>query len=151
MVLEAHAAGQFLGNYKNFSLANQHPVLNQLDAKDVHVCEFTAAWRDTAKYAKKEHSFRRGDKRVEMFHEVKTAVRTKEDFDVQFPVQANVMMVINDLKIGSEKYIHYFLQEAKDNVLKVSDDGETVQHKIKRVFLFSRVNKDVEVITAVRE
>lgn len=151
LVNEAHNNGEFLGSYKNFSFTDKNPVINQLDVKDVHVTEFTASWREGAKYSKKEHSFRRGDKRQEMFAEVKLKTREKEDFDVEFPVQANVMMIINDCKIGSEKYVHYFLQEATDNKIAFNDNGEQTQTKVKKAFLFSRTNKDVEVIKAVRE
>jgi hypothetical protein len=150
LVNDAHNNGQFCKNYKNFTLADKHPVINQLDAKSVHVAEFSHNYRGS-QYAKKEHTFCRGDKRLEMFHEVQTNVHTREDFDVAFPVQPNVLMVINDVKIGAEKYIHYFLQEAADNEEVISETGERTQSKVKTVFLFSRANKDVEVIAAVRE
>ncbi len=151
LVTDAHSSGELLGTYKNFTLNDKNPVINQLDAKSVHVMEFSANWRDNAKWSKKEHSFHRGDKRAEAFAAVTLGTDKKEDYDVEFPVKSDVLMVINDCKIGSEKYIHYFLQEADDNKDVVNETGDTTQHKIKKVFLFSRTNKDVPVMSAVRE
>jgi hypothetical protein len=45
--------------------------------------------------------------------------------------------VINDLKFGGEKYIHYWLQEATDNVATAGTNGETTKEKT-TVYLFSR-------------
>lgn len=151
LVLSAHANGDLLGNYRNFTLNDKNPVINQLDSQHVHVTEFTHNWRSEAKWARKEHNFTRGEKREEQLASVASGSSDKEDFDVEFPVKSEVLMVINDCKIGSEKYVHYFLQEADDNCEKTNEHGDKIQTKIKKVFLFSRNNLKTEVITAVRE
>lgn len=151
LVKTAHESGAFAGSYKNFMLDVKTPALNVIDAESVHISRFAASWRENAKWSKKEHIFPQGQKKLEVIHDVVNGIQGKEDYDTKFPVNPETIFIVNDVKFGAEKYIHYFLQEAEDNCTQLNEQGELLTSKIKTVFLLSRINKDIPVTAAVNE
>jgi hypothetical protein len=139
IINEALNKGALDGVYKNFSLAGKKPSVNELDYLYTQVYKFEHNGRST-KWANKSFVFSRStdEHRAIAHQELANGTKKRKDFEKEFDVDNGVLFVINDLKFGGEKYIHYFLQEADDNVEVKAADGTITNPKKDLVFLFSR-------------
>jgi hypothetical protein len=144
IINEALNKGKLFGAYKNFSLQDKKPTLNELDFNHTQIYKFKHNNR-SAKYAGKSSVFSRVtlENRALAAQELRNGTKLRKDFARDFEVENDICFVINDLKFGGEKYIHFFLQEAQDNKTVKDENTEeiTVQAK-ETVYLFSRINKD---------
>ena len=139
IINEALNQGKLFGVYKNFTFADKKPVLNELDWLHTQICKFKHNGR-SAKYANKSFVFSRSTDahRNLAYTELSNGTKKRKDFDKEFDVDNGVLFVINDLKFGGEKYIHYFLQEAGDNNEVRNTDGTLKTPKRDLVYLFTR-------------
>ncbi len=140
IINEALNKGALFGVYKNFSLQDKKPMVNELDYFHTQIYKFKQNNR-SAKYANKSSVFTRQtpEHRSLAAMELQNGTKRQKDFNHEFEVETDVAFVINDLKFGGEKYIHFFLQEAADNVATAGTDGEVTKAKT-AVYLFSRSN-----------
>jgi hypothetical protein len=138
IVNEALNKGELDGVYKSFSLHGKKPVINELNYFHTMIYRFKQNKR-SAKYANKSFVFTRPtpEHRTLAAMELQNGTKKQKDFDREFDVERDIAFVINDLKFGGEKYIHYWLQEATDNVATAGTDGEVTKEKTV-VYLFSR-------------
>ena len=147
IINEALNKGAFEGVYTNFTFADKKPKLNELDYLYTQVYRFKHNGR-SAKWANKTFVFSRStdEHRALAYQELTNGTKKRKDFDKDFDVDAGVLFVINDLKFGGEKYIHYFLQEAEDNTEVKDANDKVTAFKKDLVFLFAR--KDTKQTTA---
>jgi hypothetical protein len=150
LVNEADRRGDLLGTYKNFNLSQGKAVINELDALNATVFTFTRGYRSSL-WARKESLFHKELKHGEILDAIAQGRNKREAYDIVIDVDPQMGFVINDVKKGCEKYIHYFLQEATDNCEEFNERGEKTKTRIKGVYFFTRAHKDVPVATAVAE
>jgi hypothetical protein len=157
IINQALDKGELFGVYSNFTLAEKKPTVNELDYFHTQVYRFKKNGR-SAKWGSKSNVFTRVTKghRTLASMELTNGTKVKKDFNRDFDVSNDVAFVINDIKFGGEKYVHYFLQEAADNTTtykvpwEAVTDGDKVAAKT-IVYLFSRANKDHTPAQVMRE
>lgn len=152
IVNEALNKGGLDGKYTNFSLNGRKPYLNELDYFHTQIYKFHRNGR-SAKYANKSSVFTRftPESRDLAAHELRTGTKKQKDFNREFDVEKTSMFIVNDMKFGGEKYIHYLLQESADNPKSADPVTGEEEYKILDVYLFNRVNKDHTVEQAIKE
>ena len=152
IINEALNKGELLGSYKNFTLADKKPAVNELDYLHTQIYRFTKNWR-SSKYGTKSSVFTRNtsESRTLASMELANGTKKKKDFDREFEVESQVAFIINDLKFGGEKYIHFFLQEATDNQKVTDNDGNVTYEPKTIVYLFSRATKLQTTVQVMKE
>jgi hypothetical protein len=149
LVNDAWNTGKLYGKYDNFSLDEKKPVINDLDYEGIQVTRFAYKSFGGGKRAEKGTLFTVTDAyaRQNAIATVGSGAEQKSIYDHEVEVEPAVLFVINDLKVGGDKYLHYFIQTAKDNV-GVGDDAKG---KKKKVYVIGRANKHVEIKTVIRQ
>ena len=152
IVNEALNKGGLDGKYTNFNLNGKKPYLNELDYFHTQIYKFHRNGR-SAKYSNKSSIFSRftPEARDLASMELRNGTKKQKDFNREFDVEKTVMFVINDMKFGGEKYIHYLLQESNDNPKTTDAVTGEEEYKILDVYLFNRVNKDHTVAQVLKE
>jgi hypothetical protein len=149
LVNDAWNTGKLYGKYDNFSLDEKKPVINDLDYEGIQVTRFAYKSFGGGKRAEKGTLFTVTDAyaRQNAIATVGSGAEQKSIYDHEVEVEPPVLFVINDLKVGGDKYLHYFIQTAKDNV----GEGDDAKGKKKKVYVIGRANKHVEIKTVIRQ
>ena len=114
LIQNAYDEGKFFGTYKNFTLTEQKPMLNELDFKTIQVTKYE---RSGKKKAIKNTLFqpRTDSDRQLVFAQVKADVKIQKNFMREIEVNENVIFILNDLGIrGTERYIQAYVQGRND-------------------------------------
>ena len=128
IISEAFSFGKLDGVYTNFTLSNKQTKINALDYPSVVIYRYKVH-----RYHKSGASRQNFLLQPDPTKEVKDSFR-KEYYNVSFEANESIVFVINDLNIGAEKYVRYFLN-ADDNI--IAKDRKRV------VYLISRARKIV--------
>ncbi len=149
LVNDAWNTGKLFGKYDNFSLDAKKPTINNLDYEGIQVTRFAHNWKSGAKRAEKGTVFSVIDSytRQTAMNEVVNGSITKMSYDRQVEVEPSVQFVINDLKVGGDRYIHYFIQSAADN----QGEGDDAKGKKKKVYVIGRANRHVEIKQVIKQ
>ncbi len=149
LVNDAFNTGKLFGRYTNFSLEDRKPTINDLEFEGIQVTRFAHNWKNNAKRAEKGTLFEVVDDftRRNLLTEVGNGSVKKSAFDREVEVEPSVLFVINDLKMGGDKYIHYFIQQAEDN----KGEGDEAKGKKKKVYVIGRANRHVDVKQVVKQ
>ena len=150
IVREAEESGALLGDYPNFKLTDQVVKLNELDFEKSNFIRWERNWR-AHKYASKQTIFSsRPDRRADILNKIGLGDIEVPELDKVISDRGGCAFLINDLKPGFEKYIHYFLQEADDNRDITNEQGIKIS-RIKTLYVFSRSTKEVKPEEVVAE
>jgi hypothetical protein len=149
LVNDAWNTGKLYGKYDNFSLDEKKPVINDLDYEGIQVTRFAYKSFGGGKRAEKGTLFTVTDAyaRQNAIATVGSGAEQKSSYDHEVEVEPSVLFVINDLKVGGDKYLHYFIQTAKDNV----GEGDDAKGKKKKVYVIGRASRHVEIKTVIRQ
>jgi hypothetical protein len=149
LVNDAWNTGKLFGKYDNFSLDAKKPTINDLDYEGIQVTRFAHNWKSNAKRAEKGTVFSvlDGYARQTAMNEIVNGSITKMSYDRQVEVEPSVQFVINDLKVGGDRYIHYFIQSAADN----QGEGDDAKGKKKKVYVIGRANRHVEIKQVIKQ
>jgi hypothetical protein len=149
LVNDAWNTGKLYGKYDNFSLDEKKPVLNDLDYEGIQVTRFAYKSFGGGKRAEKGTLFTVTDAyaRQNAIASVGSGAEQKSVYDHEVEVEPSVLFVINDLKVGGDKYLHYFIQSATDNV----GTGDDAKGKKKKVYVIGRASKHVEIKTVIKQ
>lgn len=149
LVNDAFNTGKLFGRYSNFSLDEKKPVINDLEYEGIQVTRFSHNWKGNSKRAEKGVLFEITDswRRGSLLTEINNGTAQMATFNREVEVEPAVLFVINDLKVGGDKYIHYFIQQASDNV----GVGEDEKGKKKKVYVIGRSNRHVEVKQVIKQ
>jgi|GEM_PF-5755908 len=153
LVNDAWNTGKLFGRYTNFTLEEKKPVINDLEYEGIQVTRFVHST-----YNRRGGNARRAEKgvlfevtedwrRKNLLSEVSNGTVQMTAYDRPVEVEPSVLFVINDLKVGGDKYVHYFIQQASDNV----GVGEEAKGKKKKVYVIGRADRYVEVKQVVKQ
>ena len=143
LVNDAFNTGKLFGRYSNFTLEDKKPTINDLEYEGIQITRFAHNWKGAAKRAEKGVLFEITDSwtRQNLLGEISNGSVQMNAFNREVEVEPSVLFVINDLKMGGDKYIHYFIQQASDNV----GTGDDAKGKKKKVYVIGRANRHVNV------
>lgn len=121
VVKAAEKAGDIWGIYDNFTLAKNKPTINEMDYEHLTIARFQQMKRRDkyakyAKYATKNFLFKQKGSQVYQtaVQSISSGLQTRDILDVPFEVSPDMLFVLNDIKGGGEKYVHYLLQQDPD-------------------------------------
>lgn len=149
LVNDAWNTGKLFGKYDNFSLDVKKPTINDLDYEGIQVTRFAHNWKSGVKRAEKGTvlSVVENYQRQNVMGEIANGSITKASYDRQVEVEPSVQFVVNDLKVGGDKYVHYFIQTASDN----QGEGDDAKGKKKKVYVIGRANRHVDIKTVIKQ
>src|SRR5579863_1325514 len=149
LVNDAFNTGKLFGKYTNFSLNDKKPTINDLEYEGIQVTRFNHNWKNNAKRAEKGAIFEVSDsyQRQSILTQVGNGTVNMAAYNREVEVEPSVLFVINDLKMGGDKYIHYFIQQATDN----QGEGDEAKGKKKKVYVIGRANRHVEIKQVIKQ
>src|SRR5208282_3998846 len=149
LVNDAWNTGKLFGKYENFSLDAKKSTINDLDYDGIQVTRFSHNGRGQIKRAVKEKLFSVTDgyTRMTAMNQIGDGSVTKMSYDREVEVEPSVLFIINDLKVGGDKYIHYFIQQASDNV----GEGDSHKGAKKKVYVIGKASAHVGIKHVIQQ
>jgi len=137
IVNDAWNKGDLFGKYQNFVLSDKKPFLNDLDMEQTILVRFSK--NGEKKRAKKEVLTKVCEKwnKQTVMSDVMAGRAKKEEYNREIDVEPKVAFLINDLKQGGDKYVHFLIQEWTEQDHK--DFGLNCEKSV--VYMLNRVDK----------
>ena len=112
VVKAAEKNGDIFGAYDNFILNREKPTINQMDYENLTIAKFNKH-KKSLQWATKSFLFNQKASGVyqSAVSSITSGLQKKDILDVPFEVEPTMLFVLNDIKFGGEKYIHYLLQQ----------------------------------------
>jgi hypothetical protein len=116
VVKEAEKSGELFGAYDKFTFSKVKPTINEMDYENMTIALFEqSVTKRSVKnaYSTKKFLFKQKDsKAYELaIQGIQQGLHEADLLDVPFEVEPDMLFVLNDIKFGGEKYIHYLLQK----------------------------------------
>lgn len=143
LVNDAWNTGALFGKYKNFVLDFKKPFLNDLDMEQTMLIRYSRRTKgdqvdgEVGKRGKKAYMTQVVDpfRRTQILNDIMNGRVVKSEFNREIEVESKVGFIINDTKMGGDKFMHFILQNADEEEQKALglDCKKTVLYVLQRV------------------
>lgn len=110
--------GEFYGAYDNFTLTEKRPTLNQMEYPNTQLAIFGHNSRAMSRGTKTYMFKRTRVERKIMENHLALNLGDAHHYEFTIDIQPNTAFIVNDLKVGGEKYVHYLVQQDKADPTK---------------------------------
>lgn len=152
-IRQAEKDGKFIGTYPNFTIDSTKLSINEFDYSSPVLYKFTENYKRKHD-ANKESLFHSKTKetKADAASMITKGVSSKDYYDTEISPYQYDLFVINDIKHGGEKYLHWHLQQGDNSFYPFPYiQSENYGRRKKSVYLISRISKDYTIERLISE